>query len=230
MKRDLHLTAEKQIDMFSQAGRYGVVGTGAARRYFDNAQPGGCIAEVTSVHEYVHEITLKILNGEPRRASSKSGHPRYAAIGSGCSARVYPVTNVNDTTLQIIALVGGQDFFQALIERILSCLDAHFTAEGPVAVPYTSGTWLAGIGPPEHQGKSGPPLDTRITSADGGIIATFEVGRYAPGTPEESAGNARRAAACVNRLRGVSTEMLEQLPDGLLCHLIESHFSIPKAA
>lgn len=230
MARDQHLTAENQIDMFSQAGRYGVFGTGAARRYFDKAQPDGCIAEVTSVHEYVHEITLKILNGEPGRVTSKSARPRYAAVGSGCSARIYPVKNINETTLQIIALVGGQDFFQALIERILSCLDAHFSVEGSAAVPYTSGTWVAGIGPPEHQSKSGPPLETRITSADGGIIATFEVGRYAPGTLEESAGNARRAAVCVNKLRGVSTEMLEQLPDDLLCHLIETHFSIPKAA
>lgn len=230
MPHDRSITSDNQIDLFKVAGRYGVVGTGAARRYIDKTQPDGCVAQVTSVHEHVHEMTLKILNGELGRAAPKAPGLRFVAVASGCSARVHPARNVNDTVLQISTWVGGQDFFDALIERILTSLDVQLIGV-PVGIEaYTQGPWVVGIGPPEHQASCGAALDTRITHAGGGIIATFEVGRYAPGSAEESAANARRAAVCVTKLQGVSTEMLEQLPDDLLCYLIESHLSKRKAA
>lgn len=230
MPRDLPITSDNQIDMFSVAGRYGVVGTGTARRYFDKFQPDGCVAQVTSVHEHVHEMTLNILNSDAGRGTSKVSSSRFVATGSGCSARIHPARNVNDTVLQISTWVGGQDFFDALIERILTSLDAHLIGETVGIEAYTRGPWVVGIGPPEHHASCGAAMDTRLTHAGGGIIATFEVGRYAPGSAEESAANARRAAVCVTKLQGVSTELLEQLPDDMLCYLIESYLSTRKAA
>lgn len=230
MPRDLPITSDNQLDMFSVAGRYGVVGTGAARQYFDKTQPDGCVAQVTSAHEHVHEMTLNILNSNAGRGTPKASSSRFVAAGSGCSARIHPAKNVNDTVLQISTRVGGQDFFDALIERILNSLDAHLIGETVGIEAYTRGPWVVGIGPPEHQASCGSALDTRITHAGGGIIATFEVGRYAPGSAEESAANARRAAVCVTKLQGVSTELLGQLPDDILCYLIESYLSTRKAA
>lgn len=219
------LPVESQSDMFSVAGRYGVAGNGAARRYFDIAQPDGCVAEVTTVNEHVHDLVLSILNGGAPKRASRAAPPRYAVIGSGCAGRIYPVRNINETTLQLVGSVGGQEFFDALVSAIIQGLDPGLADRDIATEAYTKELWLVGITPADGQTPHQARVVPCLTRSNGATIATFGEATFGSRAAGEPEANARRAAVCVNKLQGISTAALEKLPDGLLLNLIENHFA-----
>lgn len=64
---------------------------------------------------------------------------------------------------------------------------------------------------------------TDLTSENGDVVALVVVGEKSPWSRPDPRPNARRLVACWNACDGISTDVLESLPDGLLAGTIPYH-------